>query len=132
MTQRHPPGEAHLPAAMPGGTKSVRVDSPGRTQDLNLALKGSGFAPFRDERDLELAIDSVCSRFGKITYLKILPPRRGSSLRCACYLRLNSSAAETALISAFGLSQYAGTIQFFADVDEGWANHAGKRSAGQF
>lgn len=114
-----------MPAASFGDSNLRRVDSVGRVQDMNIALKGSGFAPFLDERGLELAIESVCAEFGKVTYLKILPPRRGSG-RCACYLRLNSAAAEAALKSRFELTQYAGTLQFFADVDGGWAGPTSK------
>jgi len=92
---------------------------------MNQALKGSEFAPFVDERGLESAIESVCAEFGRVTYLKILPPRRGSGLRCACFLRLNSTAAEAALKSRFALTQYAGTLQFLVEVDDRWTGHTG-------
>ena len=116
-----------MPGTTTGDSSAPRFGPLSPVEDINLALKRSGFAPFLDERSLEAAIESVCTAFGRITYLKILPPRRGSGLRCGCYLRLDSAAAEAAIRSKFGLSEYAGTIQFFAEVDERWSWYAGRR-----
>ena len=84
---------------------------------MNIALK-SGFPPFQNKQSLKAAIQSVCAKFGRVTYLDVLPAKREPHLRCACFLRLDSLAAESRLRTEFVVGNYVGQIQFFADVDE--------------
>jgi hypothetical protein len=76
---------------------------------------------FLNEQSLRSAIESVCADFGKVAYLNIFPASRGSGLHCACFLRLNSAAAEAALKSKLHVIEYGGDLHFFAEVDEKWA-----------
>jgi len=84
------------------------------------ALK-SGFPPFKDEQSLRSAIESVCAEFGKVSSLEILPAMPGSGLHCACFVRLDSPAAEEELMSKLRVIKFGVSLHFFADVDEGWA-----------
>ena len=84
------------------------------------ALRRNGFPLFLNEKSIRSAIESVCADFGKVKYLHILPAMRGSSLHCACSLRLDSAAAHTALKSKLQVMEYAGELHFMAEVDERW------------
>ena len=89
--------------------------------DMNKVLK-SGFPPFLNEQSLRSAIESVCGKFGRVKSLKILPATRGLNLHCACFLRLDSAAAETALRSKLHVLKFAGDLYFFADVGDSYLN----------
>jgi hypothetical protein len=86
---------------------------------MNNALK-KRFPPFVNESSLRAAIESVCADFGNLKYLKILPATRGSRLHCACFLRLDSAAAEAALKSRHHAGEFVDEVHFLVDVDEGW------------
>ncbi len=86
---------------------------------MNNALK-TRFSPFVDERSLQLAIESVCAKFGRVTYLNILPASRRSTLSCTCFLRLDSPTAVKKLKSKLKVIEQAGYLRFDADVDEKW------------
>jgi hypothetical protein len=102
--------------ALPFPTKGVQPKS---DLVMNHALK-SGFPPFQNEQSLKSAIESVCAKFGKMAKLKIYPARResGSGLRCPCFLRLDTSEAETELKSNLKVIEFADELAFFANVDE--------------
>lgn len=78
----------------------------------------NGFLPFLDEESLRSAIESVCAKFGSATSLKILPASRAPTLQCACFLRLESETAQTALHSELDAAEFDGAVAFFADADE--------------
>jgi len=86
---------------------------------MNNALRKE-FPPFLTQSTLMAAIEEVCADCGKVTYLNILPPKRGPQLQCACFLRLESAAAEAALKSKLHVFEVGGNLAFFADVDERW------------
>ena len=78
------------------------------------------FPAFLDPDSLRTAIEAVCSEFGAVTHLQILPARRGGTLDCACFLRLDSPAAEAALSGKLRVIRFAGDIYFEVEVAEGW------------
>jgi hypothetical protein len=86
----------------------------------NKALK-DGFPPFLNEQSLRLAIESVCAKFGRVTHLEILPSKFGPNLQCACFVRRDSAAAQTALRSMLDVAEFDATLAFIADVEERWA-----------
>jgi len=94
---------------------------------MNRSLK-SGFPPFDNEQSLQSAIESICASFGNVAELKILSARRepGLGLQCACFLRMDTSEADTKLKSKFKVIDFGDELAFFADVDE--AKWAGPRS----
>jgi hypothetical protein len=81
----------------------------------------NGFPPFLTETNLRSAVESVCSEFGKVAYLRILAANRVSRLECGCLLRLDSADAEIRLKSKLKVVEFAGYIGFTAVVDETWA-----------
>ncbi len=78
------------------------------------------FPPFRDQRSLKLAIESVCAEFGNVASLKILPASPAVGLQCICFLRLDSAAAETALKSRLQVIEFGEELLFFVEVDDAW------------
>jgi len=86
---------------------------------MDNALK-SRFPPFRDERSLRSAIESVCAEFGTVASLIILPADRAVGLQCTCLLRLDNSEAENRLRSKFSLIDFGTDLLFFVEVDEEW------------
>lgn len=86
---------------------------------LNNALK-NGRPPFRNEQSLRSAIESICAEFGSVTFLEILPAKLGPDLQCACFLRLESVAAQNRLRSKHNLVEIDAKVAFLADVDESW------------
>jgi hypothetical protein len=94
---------------------------------MHNALK-SRFPPFRDERSLRSAIESVCAEFGTVASLIILPADRAVSLQCTCILRLDTSAAEDRLRSKFSLIDFGSDLLFFVEVDEKWTGQTMRRT----
>lgn len=83
----------------------------------------NGFPRFPDEQSLRSAIESVCTEFGRVTSLKIIPATSapGPGLHCACFLRLDSAEAGSKLKSTLDVIDFGADIAFFADVDERWS-----------
>jgi hypothetical protein len=87
--------------------------------NMNHALK-NGYPPFLNEQSLKSAVESICTRYGNVAQVRIYPARRepGSGLQCACFLRLDTSEAETKLKSELKVIDFAGELAFFVNVDE--------------
>ena len=81
---------------------------------------GDGCGLFLNEQSLRAAILSVCTKFGRVKDLEILPAKFGPDLQCACFLRLDPAAAHIALRSTLNVVEIDAKLAFFADVDEGW------------
>jgi hypothetical protein len=101
----------------PGNRVPPRLDE--KRLSMTDALR-NGFRLFMNEQSMRAAIASICAEFGKVKQLNILPATRGSSLHCACSLRLDSAAAQAALKTKYQLAEYAGELHFMAEVDERW------------
>jgi hypothetical protein len=78
------------------------------------------FPPFRDERSLRAAIESVCGEFGELASLTILPAEKATHRQCTCLLRLNCSVAEAALRSKLDVADFGGDMLFFVEVADEW------------
>jgi hypothetical protein len=61
------------------------------------ALKNA-FPPFTNGSELSAAIESLCAEFGKVGRKEFVPARTSSGIYCACFLRLDSTAAEEAFL----------------------------------
>ena len=90
---------------------------------MNKALK-TRYPNLRNEKELAAAIEAICSDYGKVVHLSILPASRQpgqGSLACACFMRLSSPAAETELKHKLYVIRYLDDLCFFADVAESWS-----------
>lgn len=90
-------------------------------------LLKNGFPPFRNERALRSAIESVCAKYGEVVSLRILPPSVGpqNTRRCTCFLRLDSEPAEPRMMRELDVFNFGSSLAFFADVDENWTGPGG-------
>lgn len=88
---------------------------------MNQALKNS-FPPFKNEQELRSAIESVCARFGRVAFLRILPATGAADARlhCACFLRLDSAEAADRLSAALDVIYFKPDIAFLANVADDW------------
>ena len=86
---------------------------------MQTALK-QGFPPFQDVKSLESAVESVCSRFGKVAHLQVLPAIFRPTLQCGCILTLENAATHAAVKKAFNVIEIDARLGFFADLDEKW------------
>jgi len=84
------------------------------------ALK-NGYAPFVNDGDLRSAIESICSEFGSVADLKILPASLDMPPQCLCFLRLDSPTGESELLRRMQLMRLGGDIYFTAEVAEEWS-----------
>ena len=85
---------------------------------MNNALK-EGFPLFESEASLRAAIESICSKFGNIKSLTILPPIDGQGVpQCACFLKLENQAAEMALRANLQVFSFGSDLGFYADVSK--------------
>lgn len=84
---------------------------------MNNALK-NGFPPFLNEDDLKAAIELVCTEFGRVTVLNILPTSRARNRQCLCILRADSADIEKVLRSRFNIFRSPRYLYTFVDVDE--------------
>ncbi len=78
------------------------------------------FPPFADEQSLRSAIAQVCSEFGKLSRLDILPATRGSGLQCACFLQMETAGATAKLKSKLLMIHFGNELGFFVSVGEEW------------
>lgn len=88
---------------------------------MNQALKND-FPPLKNEQELRSAIESVCAKFGRVTFLRILPATRTVDVRlhCACFLRLDSVEAADRLKAALDVIYFKPDIAFLANVADDW------------
>lgn len=82
---------------------------------------GEGFPLFLDEPSLRSAIELVCTDFGTVAHLDIMPAFLGPPLQCPCFLQLGSAAAEAELIAKFHLIPVGDKLGFYALVHEKWS-----------
>ena len=81
------------------------------------------FSLFKDEVSLRSAIESVCAEFGKVITLSIaLAPkvRQEQDRRCCCILRLDTDAAEDALMRTLKVFHIDIGLAFLANMDKQW------------
>lgn len=84
----------------------------------------------QDEVSLRLAIESVCTEFGAIRMLRVLPAGRsapGRPLQCVCFLELDPENGHAELISEYGAFAFGSGVSFVVDVDEGWTGSSSQR-----
>lgn len=86
---------------------------------MNKTLR-SRFPPFRDEKSLRAAIESVCAEFGQVTKLRLLRASSRSMPKCACFLQLDSVVAQARLTLHLQVHRFGDDIAFIVDVDRAW------------
>lgn len=79
----------------------------------------SRFSPFANMTELRIAVEEICSEFGRITEFEILTEPTSSGMQCACYLRLKTPKAENALLKRYRAARSSGYIYFNTHIAGG-------------
>ncbi len=91
---------------------------------MRSALKNN-FPVFKTEKDLRIAIESVCREYGAVKSLRIFSPSKemSSGKHCAlCLLELESQEAVHRLhMDDHDVFTYGNSLAFLAEVEEGFS-----------
>lgn len=74
-----------------------------------------------DANGLKAALLMLCSRFGAVTRLDILPAHQGSRSQALCFLRMATPEQEDQLISQLGFGRFGGDVVVIVDLHRRWA-----------
>ena len=104
---------------MPLGRVVYTPGAPRKLFAMHDALRDR-FPPFANGSQLKSAIEAICSDFGKVTRIEIVPARTNSGMYCACFVRLDSSVAEAALEAQYRIVRLGDDMYFSVDVADEW------------
>lgn len=81
---------------------------------MNKALKDLSHCG--DIGSLESAVRTLCSGFGPVSRLDVLPMVGASKRQAVCLLRLDSPAREQDLMTKLGASRFGENVYFVVDL----------------
>lgn len=85
-----------------------------RTDDGRMkSLAGCG-----DAASLRSAIGELCAEFGKVTFMDVLTMAEAEKRWALCFLRLESTAQEHALMSALDVPRFGEDLVVIVDLAE--------------
>lgn len=79
-----------------------------------------------DISSLRPMLHSICSRYGSVARLDILPASQAGRRQALCFLRMDSAEQEQQLVDEFGVGRFAGDLVVVVDL-----HGAGERAPGQ-
>ncbi len=65
---------------------------------------------------LQTVLRNMCSRFGSITQLNILPASHAGKQQALCFLRMASDEEEQRLMSGLGIGRFGGELVVVVDL----------------
>ena len=74
-----------------------------------------------DATALRVALLMLCSRFGAVTRLDILPANQGGRSQALCFLRMATPEQEDALIRQVGPGRFGGDVVIIVELQKRWA-----------
>jgi len=69
-----------------------------------------------DLRSLDTALRTLCSGYGEVTQLIILPVNHVGKPQALCFLRLASAAQEQHIMTALGIGRFGGELVLVVDL----------------
>ncbi|HQS32560.1 MAG: hypothetical protein B7X59_08175 [Polaromonas sp. 39-63-203] len=69
-----------------------------------------------DLRGLDAALRTLCSGYGKVTQLIILPANHVGKRQALCFLRMASAAQEQHIMTALGIGRFGGELVLVVDL----------------
>ena len=69
-----------------------------------------------DVGGLETAVREMCAEFGKLTRIHIMTMAEAEQRRALCFLRLESEAQETRLMTRLGVSRFGNDVLVIVDL----------------
>ena len=73
-----------------------------------------------DAASLRSAVSQLCAEFGKLTHIDILTMAEAEKRRALCFLRLESEAQESRLMSSLGVSRFGNEVLVIVDLPRSW------------
>lgn len=70
----------------------------------------------RDVGSLETAVREMCAEFGELTRIHIMTMAGAEQRRALCFLRLESEAQETRLMTSLGVSRFGNDVLVIVDL----------------
>ena len=89
------------------------------------------FSPELDQLDgnhdlasLRAALNGLCSRFGSVRHLTILPANHIGRQQGLCFLRMSSSEEEDRIMAALGIGRFGGELVLVFNLRPNNVSHA--------
>jgi hypothetical protein len=71
---------------------------------------------YSDPDRLRAAIHDLCTEFGKVTSMSMMTITETRKRQALCFLRLESDAQESALMSSLGVSRFGNEVLVVVDL----------------
>ncbi len=69
-----------------------------------------------DIHDLRPKLQSLCSDFGSLSRLDILPASQGGKRQALCFLRMDTAEQESRLMNELGVGRFGGDLIVVVDL----------------
>jgi len=69
-----------------------------------------------DIATLQTALRNMCTRFGSVTQLNIVPAAHAGKQQALCFLRMASEEEEKKLMSGLGIGRFGGELVVVVDL----------------
>ena len=83
-----------------------------------------------DLAGLRVALHDLCSRFGSLRHLTILPANHVGRQQALCFLRMASSEEEARIMTALGIGRFGGELVLVLNLRPSQVNQAATAGAG--
>jgi hypothetical protein len=77
-----------------------------------------------DLAGLRSALDNLCSRYGSLRHLTILPANHVGRQQALCFLRMASSEEEEHIMTALGIGRFGGELVLVVNLRPGLVSGA--------
>ena len=82
-----------------------------------------------DLAGLRAALHDLCSRFGSVRHLTILPAHHVGRQQALCFLRMASSEDEARIMTALGIGRFGGELVLVLNLRPNQVSHAAAAGA---
>ena len=82
-----------------------------------------------DLAGLRSALHDLCSRFGSLRHLTILPANHVGRQQALCFLRMSSSEEEARIMTALGVGRFGGELVLVLNLRPSQVSHAASAGA---
>lgn len=82
-----------------------------------------------DLAGLRIALHDLCSRFGSLRHLTILPANHVGRQQALCFLRLASTEEEQRIMTALGIGRFGGELVLVVNLRPGLVSAASAQAA---
>ena len=97
-----------------------------------LRMSSPELDPLDGQHDLagiRAALHDLCSRFGSVRHLTILPANHVGRQQALCFLRMASSEDEARIMTALGIGRFGGELVLVLNLRPNQVSHAAAAGA---